>query len=329
VSDVFVVLSTFNGELFLAEQIESLRRQTFAEWTLLVRDDGSTDSTLAILDRFAAVDSRVRILADDGGRLGPTGGFGALLEAARERGARFVFLCDQDDVWTPDKMERQRHRLVDAERTSGSTTALLVHSDLAVVDRGLNLRHPSFLANQRLKHRTARPLETLAVQNFATGCAMAVNRALLDAALPIPPSAAMHDWWLALIAAGAGRILFDSQPLVLYRQHGGNAVGANGYWKCLWRTLTRRCSRGGWSFRTAPNEFEAVLIQAEAAADRLADFHPPAGRWLAEFAALWREPSSPARRLSSLRRLRAKRLDPLRHFLLQTRLYLADPPARR
>jgi hypothetical protein len=200
---------------------------------------------------------------------------------------------------------------------------LLVHSDLAVADERLNVRHSSFLRGQRLRH-PGRPLATLAVQNFATGCTMLANRALLEAALPIPAEAVMHDWWLALIAAGTGRILFDPTPLVLYRQHDRNTIGAVGYWTNLARFLSRRALPSGWS-RTITAEFEAVLRQADVAADRLADFKPRAGRWLAEFVALWRDPSLPGRRLAAFRRSRARRLDPLRHLLLQARLLVTTP----
>jgi rhamnosyltransferase len=194
VPDTLVVLSTFNGERFLADQLESLRRSTFKDWTLFVRDDGSTDRTLTVVERFVAADSRIRTLATNDGRLGPAQSYGRLLAEAVETGAKYVFLCDQDDVWLTEKMGRQIEQVNAAERRFGPETPLLLHTDLAVVDEGLRLIHSSFLASQRLRHQARRPLETLAVQNFATGCTMLVNRALLEVALPIPYAAVMHDW---------------------------------------------------------------------------------------------------------------------------------------
>jgi len=322
VSDVVVAVSTYQGERFLAEQLESLQRQTFADWTLLLRDDGSHDSTRAIAERFAAADPRILLVPSEK-RLGPTQSFGGVLEPAVARDAGHVFLCDQDDVWLPDKMQCQLDQMYAAEQALGVETPLLVHSDLTVVDENLAVHQPSFLHSQRLRHLTRRPLETLAVQNFATGCTMLANRALLDAALPIPATAVLHDWWLALIAAGTGRILFDPVPLVLYRQHDANAVGAKGYWLNLWDAVFRRGKKAGWKLGAIPPELDAVLCQTEAAADWLADFNPPAGRWLAEFVALWRDPPARGRRLAALRRLGGRRLDPLRHLLLQARLFLA------
>ena len=328
--DIVVVLSTFNGERFFAEQLESLRRQTFKDWMLLVRDDGSTDRTIDLLDRFAAVDPRISAMPFDGERLGPAGSFGRLLEEARRIGAQYVFLCDQDDVWLAEKMKRQIDQARDAERRFGLETPLLLHTDLAVVDEGLRLRHSSFLASQRLRHQPRRPLETLAVQNFATGCTILVNRALFDVAMPIPTDAVMHDWWLALCAGGTGQILFDAQPTVLYRQHETNAIGATSYWANLWRALLRRSRRDGWKADMVPHELSAVVRQAEAAAERLADFAPASAKLLAEFVDLWRKPSLPGNRLARMRRLKTKRLDPIRQALLQARLYLAKPhPVQR
>jgi rhamnosyltransferase len=325
VPDTLVVLSTFNGERFLADQLESLRRSTFKDWTLFVRDDGSTDRTLTVVERFVAADSRIRTLATNDGRLGPAQSYGRLLAEAVETGAKYVFLCDQDDVWLTEKMGRQIEQVNAAERRFGPETPLLLHTDLAVVDEGLRLIHSSFLASQRLRHQARRPLETLAVQNFATGCTMLVNRALLEIALPIPEMAVMHDWWLALCAGGTGRILFDPQPTVLYRQHEANTIGARSYWSNLWDMLTRRRRRDGWKPSTIPHELAAVLKQAEAAAERLADFAPLSAKLLAEFVDLWRRPSLPGARLAKMRRLKTKRLDPLRQLLLQTRLYFAKP----
>lgn len=322
-SHAFVVLSTFNGERFLAEQIESLRGQTHADWTLLVRDDGSTDGTLSILQKQADRDSRIRRIMFDGRRLGPSQSFGVLLEEALRQSAERVFLSDQDDVWSSTKMERQLARLTHAEFRSPAGTPLLVHSDLEVVDERLNVVHPSFLKSQRLRHVSTNPLATLVVQNFVTGCTVLLNRAAVEVALPISTEAVMHDWWIALCTAGSGKLLFDPEPTVRYRQHSGNAIGATAYWTCLWNALQRRTAANGWIVSETPREFAAVLLQAEAAADRLADVNPQNARWLAEFVDLWRKPALPGKRLASLRRLKPRRLDPLRHLLLQARLAFA------
>jgi len=107
----------------------------------------------------------------------------------------------------------------------GSRTPLLVHSDLAVCDANMRLIAPSLWKFQRLNPQVD-DFSRLLVQNNVTGCTVLINRALADLAFPIPREAVMHDWWLALVASAAGKIGFVPRPLVRYRQHGANQIGA-------------------------------------------------------------------------------------------------------
>jgi hypothetical protein len=107
----------------------------------------------------------------------------------------------------------------------GSGTPILVHSDLAVCDANIKLIAPSFWKFQRLNPQVA-AFSRLLVQNNVTGCTVLINRALADLAFPVPREAVMHDWWLALVASAAGKIGFVPKPLVRYRQHGANQIGA-------------------------------------------------------------------------------------------------------
>jgi rhamnosyltransferase len=225
--DLAILLSSFNGGRFIAEQINSIRRQSYSDWTLIVRDDGSSDDTVAIVESLASQDRRIRLLRDTKGNLGPAGSFGALLAHAREAGAPYVALADQDDVWLQTKLARELELLHDQEAAAGRATPLLVHSDLAVVREDLTLLHRSFLDFQGLRHQSESPLVKLLIQNFVTGSTVVVNRALLEAAVPLP-RVIMHDWWLALCAAALGRLLFLPEATVLYRQHGTNAQGSRG-----------------------------------------------------------------------------------------------------
>jgi glycosyltransferase involved in cell wall biosynthesis len=226
-SDIIIVLSSYNGAGYIGEQIESIRRQTFRNWNLLIRDDGSSDSTVEVVERLASVDSRISLLPDERGNLGPVASFGVLLEQALARQATYVAMSDQDDVWSADKLERQLALLRAHEAANGPGHPTLVHSDLAVVDSDLRPIHPSFLSYQRLAHKGADSLRCLLLQNFVTGCTVVLNRALLRLALPMPLMV-MHDWWLAQCAAALGSILFLPEATVLYRQHGENALGSRG-----------------------------------------------------------------------------------------------------
>jgi glycosyl transferase family 2 len=261
---VTILLSSYNGARFLAEQIESIRRQSFGGWTLLVRDDGSSDESVGIVESISATDSRVVLLGDGRGNLGPAGSFGILLGHAYDEGARYVALADQDDIWSPEKLARELDLLAQSERELGEDMPLLVHTDLAVVREDLSLVHDSFLAFQGLRHPFHSPLGTLLIQNFATGCTMLVNRPLLRVAVPVP-AVIMHDWWLALCAAATGRVVFLPEATVRYRQHGGNAQGSQG-----WHSAVRGALRhpGSW-WRQSGTLFQRVVEQARELSQRI------------------------------------------------------------
>lgn len=222
---VDILLATYNGARFLPEQLASIQAQTHPDWRLLVRDDGSTDGSLAIIEEFTQRHSaKVRVLRDGRERLGARGNFAALLEASD---APYFMFCDQDDVWLPDKVADLLRALQAVEQRRGADTPILVHSDLIVADEQLRVLHRSFWRRARLLEPSAhRPPIRLSLRNYVTGCASIGNAALSRAALPIPSEAHMHDWWVALVAAVLGEIAEHENPTVLYRQHQSNDLGA-------------------------------------------------------------------------------------------------------
>jgi rhamnosyltransferase len=221
---LLIVLSAYNGARYIAEQIESIRAQTQTDWSLAVRDDGSTDETVRIVEQFTRSDHRIHLCRDQRGNLGSPASFGVLLEHAWASGATYIALADQDDVWMPDKLERQL-ALLKAHEVAGADHPMLVHSDLAVVDDDLRPLHPSFLRRQRLEHVAVDPLRRLLAQNFVTGCTAVLNRPLLRVVIPMP-RVVMHDWWLAQCAAALGYLLFLPEATVRYRQHSANVLGS-------------------------------------------------------------------------------------------------------
>jgi len=218
--EVIVLLSAYNGARYIARQIESIRAQSFRDWRLLIRDDSSADDTVEIVRRFCATDPRISLLEDSTSNIGPWASFGRLLSQAYDDGAEYSLLSDQDDVWLEDKMEQQLSLL----RASASKRPLLVHSDLILVDENLRRLHASFSEFQRTSYDNADPLGTLLIHNAVVGCTIAMNRPLLELALPVP-AGTMHDWWLAACAAAAGTIQRAARPTVLYRQHSSNVIG--------------------------------------------------------------------------------------------------------
>ena len=266
---VYILLGTFNGSRHIGRQLESIRAQTFGNWTLLVRDDGSHDDTIDIVRRVSEVDSRVEILPDDGDHLGCASNFSRLATEAFRRGARYAMFSDQDDVWFPKKVEDTLRRMVQAEGRTGPAKPVLVHTDLDVVDsQGLRV-HRSFMGFQKIHHPFRKALRTLLVQNFVTGCTAMANRPLLEMALPIPRQALMHDWWFALCAASAGSVEYLRQPTMSYRRHGDNAVTVRGFWGTLnpyktdWRQLW---GEGVSNHRRAIFQAEALLVRLSRAA---------------------------------------------------------------
>ncbi len=228
---VAVLLSTYNGERYLGEQLDSILAQTFGGLVVVARDDGSTDGTWERLTRFAADHpGRLVLMERDRRNLGPARSYSALMEHVLERKRElgleraYVMFCDQDDVWHPHKAERQVRAMLAAEAEGGGLP-VLVHSDLEVVSEDNRLIAASFIAYQGLDlSRGSFP--EITIYNLVTGCTALANEALVRLAAPVPEEAFMHDWWMAMAAAAFGRRVFLSEPLVRYRQHGGNAIGA-------------------------------------------------------------------------------------------------------
>lgn len=221
---VAVLMATFDGAAHLPAQLDSLFAQTVRDWTLAVRDDGSTDGTQAILDDYARrFPGRIRRLETPAVRMGAKGSFGALLQ---ECTSDAIFFADQDDVWLPHKIERSLAVLNALEDAHGRDTPMLVHTDLRPVDASLAPLTDSYWRYHGLDFQRGERLGRLLVRNVVTGCATLVNRPLRDLALPLPDAAFMHDWWLALVASAFGRVQAIPEATVLYRQHAANAIGA-------------------------------------------------------------------------------------------------------
>lgn len=238
IARIDILLSTYNGEDYLQAQLDSLLLQDFTDWKLLIRDDISTDRTLEIILSFIALHPTRAFLVDNGGQnLGPKRSFSALLNYSH---AEYVMFCDQDDVWHPCKIRKTFEKMRELVAANGDRKPLLVHSDLTVVDEKLEVIANSFWAYAGLRPQNGAALSRELVMNVVTGCAMMINRAACDLALPIPATAIMHDWWIALVVAGTGKSAYITQPLTLYRQHGRNALGAKKYtFAALLGKLTR------------------------------------------------------------------------------------------
>ena len=168
---VHILLATYQGETWLPELLGSIQTQSYSDWTLLVRDDGSSDATRQILREAAEKDRRIVIAQDDGRRRGAVENFSRLLQQAWDDGAEYALLADQDDIWHADKVARQVQALQAAEARTGRDVPHLVYCDAAVVDAVGRPMHASFLRQNRLPYGSDRPLKTLLGRSFVLGCA--------------------------------------------------------------------------------------------------------------------------------------------------------------
>ena len=227
---VEVLMSTYDGAPYVREQVDSILRQTHRELRLVVRDDGSSDDTVAVLRSID--DDRLRVV--EGDNLGLPDAFFRLLDDSGDD-AEYWALADQDDVWVPEKLARA---VADLSRLDGPA---LYCARVLVTDEQLKPLQPHQLPRRGPSFANA------LVQNIALGCTTVINRAARDLLRQRwPRDCVMHDAWMYLVVAGAGTVVYDQRVAVLYRQHGGNSVGVgrNAVGRLTGR-LRRQLSPGG------------------------------------------------------------------------------------
>ena len=314
--EVVIILASFNGEKFLLDQIRSTEVFSDNNCQLLIRDDGSFDASSELIKMLSVQYQNIEFVEDRNGNLGAAESFFLLLGRAYESGATFIMLADQDDEWLPGKKNIQLDLMRTFERNHPNCP-LLIHSDLEVVDNSLKLISPSLMEYNQIEHEYFDPLKVLLAQNFVTGCTVVVNKALLDVALPVPKEAVMHDWWLALCAASFGKIEYIDKPLVKYRQHASNEVGARNFRSFLNPFKVSLLA----SWLKGRSNLEKSVHQAHALADRIKR-HDPGNRNLELIEAYSKLlDETPIGRLMKLKALGIHAQSNLRHLLLVSRLF--------
>ena len=220
---VLIMLSTYNGEKYLKEQLDSLYSQKNVDIHILVRDDGSEDRTVQILDKFLGDYGRMTILKAP--NIGASRSFYKLIEFAYENMPRYDFysFCDQDDVWFENKLDYSCSQI-----NPDSDIPELFYSSAVPVDANL----------KPLKHSCLKGANCLGaniVSSRALGCTQTFNYALLQKIEVINRYAdsnqdrntyvPLHDGWASLVAFALGNVWIGKEPLMYYRQHGKNVVG--------------------------------------------------------------------------------------------------------
>lgn len=219
---VAIQLCTYNGARFLEQQLESLAQQSFRDFIVIASDDGSTDATLALLQRANEGILKDRMLITNGPKLGVNTNF-LSVTAGMTAPAQYVAYCDQDDIWDRNKLERAVAWLsaLDAHRPAlYGTRTRLIDANGALIGHSPLFKRSAEFANAL-------------VQNMFGGNTMVFNAAAWKILkLSNPVDVVSHDWWtyIAITAVG-GAIRYEAQPSLSYRQHESNLVGANISWK--------------------------------------------------------------------------------------------------
>lgn len=209
-----ILMATYNGEKYLEQQLDSIITQTYSDWILLIRDDGSKDKTVTIINDYCKVDSRIHLLKDDKGNVGPLKNFELLLCSVS--GYDIILFSDQDDIWGESKIE-QTIKLF----TKDSSEPEMVYTNFTHWDEKKNKEFLAYEMINRLNEKN------LLIQNWIYGCTMGINSNLLEICKKIPIEAKNHDSWIANVAACYGKITYSSETTIRHRIHDSNVTTTN------------------------------------------------------------------------------------------------------
>tara|TARA_Y100001978_G_scaffold138948_1_gene124259 strand:+ start:1 stop:846 length:846 start_codon:yes stop_codon:yes gene_type:complete len=217
---VQILLATYNGEKFLGKQLDSILHQEYKLWEILIHDDGSVDNTISILNEYQNnYPKKIRLLIDQKIFSSASKNFFHLI-ANRSKKANLFCLCDQDDIWHKNKLDKIVERYISQDHQE----PLLIHSDLSLIDSKGKLLEKSHnkLINFQKNNITK---EKALYYNPVPGCAMSLNAALANK-LDYCKHMIMHDWWILLSAMEEdATLIYIKFPLVKYRQHSENVLG--------------------------------------------------------------------------------------------------------
>jgi len=265
-AQIDILMACYNGERYINEQIDSIFAQTYTDWHLLIRDDGSTDRTVEIINDYIAKNpGKITLIDDDKGNLGPKGNFYYLFETAD---APYFSFSDQDDLWRPNKLQLAYEKMCDlAETENVDSTPLMVFADREIIDSDNNLLSASYWARQGLHPKNFHGLLSLLPKCVAAGSTMLINKKLRDMSLPVPKEAIMHDTWVELIASAFGRWEYNDEVVLSYRRHDANVSGGQQSFKESRNILSRAMKLFG-SLKIQKNVYRENYIQAKVFYDR-------------------------------------------------------------
>ena len=245
---ITIIMAVYNGQEYIREQLESLKDQTYTEWRLVIRDDRSSDKTAEIVKKFSdEVEQEVIFKVNEKPSGSAKNNFALLINDAKE--SDYVMFCDQDDIWKRDKIEITFNKMKQAEERYGRDFPLLVHGDVEVIDENGNINADSMFEMSHINADSKLP--QILIQNHVTGCTMMCNKKLIAGISEYASSEyiIMHDYLAALYASVFGKIEVIKKPLLSYRQHSGNSVGAKNNNNPVY--LLKRLANGRKSYKEA------------------------------------------------------------------------------
>lgn len=245
---ITIIMAVYNGQEYIREQLESLKDQTYTEWRLVIRDDRSSDKTAELVKKFSdEVEQEVIFKVNEKPSGSAKNNFALLINDAKE--SDYVMFCDQDDIWKKDKIEITFNKMKQAEERYGRDFPLLVHGDVEVIDENGNINADSMFEMSHINADSKLP--QILIQNHVTGCTMMCNKKLIAGISEYASSEyiIMHDYLAALYASVFGKIEVIKKPLLSYRQHSGNSVGAKNNNNPVY--LLKRLANGRKSYKEA------------------------------------------------------------------------------
>ena len=212
---ITIVLATYNGELYLREQLDSIFKQSFLDYQLLIGDDCSTDNTVKIIEEYQLKYQNIHLLCNSK-RLGHVSNFENLIKQV-DKG--YIALCDQDDIWYEDKLLEAMNAL---QSTDDINLPILFHSDLLGINTKKVKIYDSFFLKRGYSFPKKKSIDIMLGRSGIMGNTMVFNQALKEKILPFPKDLIVHDYWIALVNEFMGKRITFPNVLLKYRIHEGN-----------------------------------------------------------------------------------------------------------
>lgn len=209
-----ILMATYNGEKYIVEQINSIINQTYINWNLLIRDDGSSDKTLEILKSFEKKDSRIKIIKDNKKNLGVVKNFEELLYYSS---AEYIMFSDQDDIWNENKIKIY----IEEMNKNFKNQECMIHSNAILYKIGKKNQNKLFIPQKFVEKK----IENMFFNYFVQGSTIMMTKGIKDFIIPFPEEVHLHDRYIHIMTELFFERVFINEPLIYYRQHENNQIG--------------------------------------------------------------------------------------------------------